>query len=97
LENILTHQADLCEATRQACLREAVSGPSPFERAAEIAPTPAEALAMRRMQDANLREVRRLTNLLLKLGRQRRPQPGQEMSEVPTLGHDVLENKEGWR
>ena len=92
LENILAHQAELCEAARQACLREAVSGPSPFERAAEIAPTPAEALAMRRMQDANLREVRRLTNLLLKLGRQRQPPPSQEVNEVTAVGHDVPEN-----
>ena len=60
-----------------------MSGPSPFERAAEIAPTPEEALAMRRTQDANLREVRRLTNLLIKLKRQRQPPPGQEAREEP--------------
>jgi hypothetical protein len=67
LENILTRQVDTCEAQRQAILKESLKGPSPYERAAEIAPTHPNARVMRRMQESNLREVRRLTNLLLRI------------------------------
>ncbi|HXW15217.1 MAG TPA: hypothetical protein VEN79_11970, partial [Terriglobia bacterium] len=69
LENILTRQVETCEAQRKAILKESLKGPSPYERAAEIAPTHPNARLMRRMQDSNFREVRRLTNLLLKLKR----------------------------
>jgi hypothetical protein len=69
LENILTRQVEICEEQRRALLKESVKGPSPYERAAEIAPTHPTARLMRRMQDSNFREVRRLTNLLLKLKR----------------------------
>ena len=72
LENILTRQVEACEAQRKAILKESLKGPSPYERAAEIAPTHPNARLMRRMQDSNFREVRRLTNLLLKLKRQQR-------------------------
>jgi hypothetical protein len=57
---------------RNAVLKESLAGPSPYERAAEIAPTHADARLMRRMQDSNFREVRRVTNLLLKLKRYER-------------------------
>ena len=72
LENILTRQVETCEAQRKALLKESLKGPSPYERAAEIAPTHPNARLMRRMQDSNFREVRRLTNLLLKLKRYER-------------------------
>ena len=72
LRNILTRQAEACEAQRKALLKESLAGPSPYELAAEIAPAHADALLMRRMQDANMREVRRLTNLLLKIKRRER-------------------------
>jgi len=94
LENILTHQAELCEELHLACLKEAVSGPSPFERAAEVAATPAEALAMRRMQDANMREVRRIINLLLKLRRCKIEEADTlEPPEDAGVSHDVIENE----
>ena len=67
LENILTGQAEICEAQRKAIREELRTGPSPYERAAEIAPTLPNTKLMRRMQDSNFREVRRATNLLLKL------------------------------
>jgi len=70
LENLLARQADLCEAERTALLRQCVSGPSSFERAAEIAPAHSNALLMQRMQDSSFREVWRIFNLLLKLQRQ---------------------------
>ena len=72
LENILTRQVEICEAQRKALLKESLAGPSPYERAAEIAPTHPNARLMRRMQDSNFREVRRVTNLLLKLKRHKR-------------------------
>jgi hypothetical protein len=81
LENILRRQAEICEAQRQVILKESVKGPSPYERAAEIAPTHPNALLMRRMQDSNLREVRRLTNLLLKIKRYERQREALEKTE----------------
>ena len=72
LENILTRQVETCEAQRKALVKESVKGPSPYERAAEIAPLHPHALLMRRMQDNHFREARRVTNLLLKLKRQAR-------------------------
>jgi hypothetical protein len=72
LENILRRQVETCEAQRKAILTESMKGPSPYERAAEIAPTHPNARLMRRMQDSNFREVRRVTNLLLKIKRQAR-------------------------
>jgi len=69
LEHILTRQVEICEEQRKAILKESLKGPSPYERAAEIAPTHPNAKLMRRMQDSNFREVRRITNLLLKLKR----------------------------
>lgn len=72
LENILRRLADICEEQRKAILKEIVQGPSPYECAAQIAPTHPNARLMRRMQDVNFREVRRVTNLLLKLKRHER-------------------------
>ena len=72
LENILTRQAESCAGQRKALREEFRRGPSPYERAAEIAPTHPNARVMRRMQDSNFREVRRVTNLLLKLKRHER-------------------------
>jgi hypothetical protein len=72
LENMLTRQMESCKEQHKALLKESVKGPSPYERAAEIAPTNPNARLMRRMQDSNFREVRRVTNLLLKIKRQAR-------------------------
>src|SRR5208283_1623289 len=72
LRNILSRQAEACEAQRKALLKESLAGPSPYEFAAEIAPSHADALLMRRTQDANMREVRRLINLLLRIKRYER-------------------------
>src|SRR5208283_5612797 len=94
LRNILSRQAEACEAQRKSLLKESLAGPSPYELAAEIAPNPSDALLARRMQDANMREVRRLTNLLLKMKRQeRKMEPLEAAGEAP-LRHDVPENKE---
>jgi hypothetical protein len=69
LENILTRQVESCEAQRKAILKESLKGPSPYERAAEIALTHPMATHLRRLQDNHLREIRRVTNLLLRLKR----------------------------
>ncbi len=95
LENILTRQAEICEAQRQALLKESVKGPSPYERAAEIAPTHPNARVMRRMQETNFREIRRVTNLLLRLKRYELQREALERSqEKPRRGsRDVIETK----
>jgi hypothetical protein len=69
LENLLTRQMESCKEQRKALLKESVKGPSPYERAAEIAPTHPNARVMRGMQESSFREVRRLTTLLLKIKR----------------------------
>ncbi|MGA3324200.1 MAG: hypothetical protein ABSF45_06980, partial [Terriglobia bacterium] len=69
LENILTRQVESCEAQRKVLLKESLKGPSPYERAAEIAPTHPNAQLMRRILDSNFRELRRVTNMLLKIKR----------------------------
>jgi hypothetical protein len=90
LRNILSRQAEACEAQRKALLKESLAGPSPYEFAAEIAPSHADALLMRRTQDANMREVRRLINLLLKIKRYERQM---EASGKSAALHYVLETK----
>lgn len=62
------------------------------ELAAEISPVQAEAVLMRRIQDPNIREARRLTNLLLKLKRRGHKSEAPEASDMK-VGHDVSENK----
>jgi hypothetical protein len=71
LEHILTRQVEICEAQHNAALKESLAGPSPYERAAEIAPIHSHARLMRRVQDSNFREVWRLTHLLEKIQRAR--------------------------
>ncbi len=90
LRNILSRQAEACEAQRKALLKESLAGPSPYEFAAEIAPSHADALLMRRTQDANMREVRRLINLLLRIKRYERQM--QALEKTAPL-HDVSETK----
>jgi hypothetical protein len=92
LRNIITRQVEVCETQRKALLKESLAGPSPYDLAAEIAPSHADALLMRRLQDANMREVRRLTNLLLKIKRRERKIEALEASDED-VGHDVAENE----
>jgi hypothetical protein len=92
LRNILARQVEVCETQRKTLLHESLAGPSPYELAAEIAPGHGEALLMRRLQDANMREVRRLTNLLLKMKRRQLKTEATPESDAE-VGHDVSENK----
>jgi hypothetical protein len=89
LENILKRQVEICEEQRKALLRESVKGPSPYERAAEIAPTHPNALLMRRTQDSCFREVRRVTNLLLKLKRYEWKMKDREQEDENVGGGDI--------
>jgi hypothetical protein len=70
LENILTRQVEICEAQRQAILKDSLAGPSPYERAAEIALAHPEAALMQRMEESSFRQIWRIINLLLKIQRQ---------------------------
>lgn len=83
LKNILIRQAEFCEAERKTLLKELLEGPSPYELAAEIAPDHAEAWVVRRTQDANLREVRRITSLLLRVKREERRREDAETPPEP--------------
>jgi hypothetical protein len=88
LRNILSRQAEACEAQRKVLLKESLAGPSPYDFAAEIAPSHADALLMRRTQVANMREIRRLINLLLKIKCHERQM---EAPEKTAPLHDVSE------
>jgi hypothetical protein len=94
LRNILGRQAEACEAQRKALLKESLAGPSPYELAAESAPSHADARLMRRMQDANMREVRRLINLLLKLKQRGDKAEALETTDGGAEAHDVIEKTE---
>jgi hypothetical protein len=85
LENILTRQVELCEAQRKAILKESLTGPSPYERAAEIALSHPNVALMQRMEESSFRQIWRITNLLLKLKRQAREEGYREM--VPRTGN----------
>ena len=92
LENILTRQVEICEAQRQALLKESLAGPSPFERAAEIALAHPDAALMQRMEESSFRQIWRITNLLLKIKRQAREE---ESREIAPRTRDVYERKAG--
>ena len=67
LENILTRQVRIFAAQRQDLLRESLAGPSPYERAAEIALAHPNVALMQRMEESSFRQIWRITNLLLKI------------------------------
>jgi len=89
LENLLTRQVEIYEAQRKAILKESLAGPSPFERAAEIALAHPNAALMQRMEESSFRQIWRITNLLLKIKRQGREA---ESWENPARGQNVHEN-----
>jgi hypothetical protein len=95
LENILKRQVEICEEQRKAVLKESLKGPSPYERATEIAPIHPNARVMRRMQDSNFREARRIINLLLKLKRHelRMEVLTKRAEKQARVSRDMLENK----
>jgi len=89
LENILRRQVELCETQRKAILKESLAGPSPFERAAEIALAHPNVALMQRMEESSFRQIWRITNLLLKLKRQAREE---EYRETPARTGNATEN-----
>ena len=72
LQNILTRQVELCEAQRQAILKDSLAGPSPYERAAEVALAHPETALMQRMEESSFRQIWRITTLLVKMKHQAR-------------------------
>ncbi len=63
---------EACEHQRKARLKESIKGPSPYERAAEFASTDPMEAQLRKVQDSYFREIRRVTNMILKLKRHQR-------------------------
>ena len=70
LENILTRQVEICEAQRQAILKDSLAGPSAYERAAEIALAHPDVVLMQRIEESSFRQIFRVSNLLLKIEKQ---------------------------
>jgi hypothetical protein len=89
LENILTRQVELCEAQRHAILKESLAGPSPYERAAEIALAHPDVALMQRIEESSFRQTWRISTLLLKIERQT---GGREFSQDSARGQNVHEN-----
>jgi hypothetical protein len=73
---------------------KAMTGSSACERAVEIAPDHPIAPLMRRGQDSNIREVRQITYLRLKI---KRHAWEEEALANPSRSLNVNENKSGWR
>jgi hypothetical protein len=92
LENILKRQVELCEAQRQAILKDSLTGPSPYERAAEIALAHPDTALMQRMEESSFRQIWRIATLLLKIKRQAREEKSREM---PPRTREVYERKAG--
>jgi len=78
---------------RKLLLKKSLAGPSPYDLATEIAPSHVDALLMRRLQDANMREVRRRNSLLLKIQRREGKIGPSETSDEDLVSHDVSEKK----
>ena len=90
LENILRRERELCEKQRKDMLKESMEGPSPYERAAEIALSYPNVAMMQRIEESNFRQIWRISVLLQKTKRQ-----GREARELGNSrgGENVHENK----
>lgn len=75
LENLLRREADIFQARIDALVKEIIAGPSLYERAAEITPTPDHSTLMQRMEDSNARHALRLVELLERI---KRLEPGEQ-------------------
>ena len=92
LQNILCRQAELLEEQRTACLQDLLSGPSPFERAAEFASAYSNMKLLQRVDGLSFRQVWRITDLFIKLkagaperkkAAQKMPPPDAEAAPAP--------------
>jgi hypothetical protein len=96
LQNILLREADLLEEQRTACLQEILNGPSPFERAAELASAYGQMKLLQRVEDSNFRQVWRITDLFLKLKggapeRKKMKMPPQDSDAAPAPAMEAPE------
>jgi len=93
---LLERAATLAEVRAHGALLEVTEGPSPYERAAEVAPAGRGRSARRtaawslRLEEASFRQVWRLANLLTRMRRQ-----GAEEEGKVAFSHDVNEKKGG--
>ena len=78
-------QVEICEAQRKAILKESLAGPSPYERAAEIALAHPDAALMQRMEESSFRQIWRITNLLLKIKRRAREEESTGIPLEPVI------------
>jgi hypothetical protein len=85
---------EICEAQRQAILKDSLAGPSPYERATEIALAHPDAARMQRTEESNFRQIWRITNLLLKI---KRLADEEESGKTRTITRDVYKRKAGYR
>jgi hypothetical protein len=88
LENILTRQVELCETQRKAIMKDSLAGPSPYERAAEIALAHPQTALMQRMEESSFRQIWRITTLLLKIKREARDEESREMPPRSKYVHE---------
>jgi len=92
LENLLTRQVQLFESQHHELLRQSVKGPSPYERAVEIVPTHPETRLVQKLENSNLRQLLRMSNLLIRLRRQERQM--EATAARPAVSRDVEQNKD---
>ena len=81
LRNILSRQAEQCDAERKELLQESIAGPWREERAAEVAPPHQDVLLVRRAQESHLRQLRRITDMLFRIQDRERLTGGTEDDE----------------
>ena len=81
---------------RTACLQEILNGPSPFERAAELASAYSQMKLLQRVEDSNFRQVWRITDLFIKLKggapeRKKMKMPPQDSDAAPAPAMEAPE------
>jgi len=69
-------------------LKESLAGPSPYERAAEIALAHPNAALMQRMEESSFRQIWRIATLLLKIKSQAAKG---EVGKIPAKSQNVHE------
>lgn len=70
LENLLNRQVEIFDGYHRDLMRQTITGPSPYERAAELVPNHPKAALMERMEYAHCRQLLRLSSVLIRLRRQ---------------------------
>jgi len=98
LKSMLDRFVQACEADRDAVLKEYLQGPTPYDRAAEVALVEPNQVLMHRIENADLRQVSTIVSLLKSA-----PKPAPASKKTGSCGtakkahrsNDVKENKRG--